>query len=197
MSVAEYARDRMGPAARFGAICVAGLIASTGAPSATEPVCVVCTSPTAQYSCSLAPSAAILGLGGARLRLRCLREIAERYGHEMCKVNDSPIAACAGTVHMVGEEPANAGGAAATKRPPASAATAPLTTPPLDADDEPPKTVVEMTKRAAGETQAQIEKSGKVVERAARQTWRCVTSLFTNCDAKSARVEVPSASPDQ
>lgn len=186
-------RARWGPwAFSLGAVCAASLMPVASPVRAAEQVCVVCTSPDAQYSCSLAPREAgqgDLGLAGARLKMRCIREIAESYGHQTCKVSDSPIATCPGTVHMVQGDAAPAAGPAANP--------APRGGPRADRNDGPPKTVVDMTKRAAGETQEQLEKSGEVVERAARQTWRCVTSLFTKCDAKSEQRAKPAPSADQ
>jgi len=72
-------------------------------------------------------------------------------------------------------------------------ATGPVT--PSDAaDDEPdrksrsetgneaePKTMIELAKRTAKSTKEEIENSADKVSKAARSTWDCVTSLFTDC----------------
>ncbi len=177
---------------------VTGVLAISGPAQAGERACVTCLDPDAQYSCSLAPTEAGetgLGLSGAALKVRCIREIAETYGHQSCKVGDTPITACAGTVHMISPQPTGSDTSPGPR--PANTATPPANPSPADGNDAPPKTVVEMAKRTAGETQEQLEKSGKVVERAARQTWRCVTSLFTACDAKSEDNTDPAPSPDQ
>ena len=179
-------------------LCVTGIAVISGAAEARERACVTCTAPDAQYSCSLAPTeagATSLSLSGAALKVRCIREIAQTYGHQSCKVSDTPLSTCAGTVHMISAQPngsdAAAGGA------PAQPATSPQNPSAAAGNDAPPKTVVEMAKRSAGETQEQLEKSGKVVERAARQTWRCVTSLFTACDAQPEDHPKHAPQPDQ
>ena len=189
---------------RVAAVLIAliGTFASAGPEPARagERVCVVCTGPDAQYSCSPAPAdrrAARLGLGGAALKVRCIREIAQAYGHATCKVGDVAIKTCAGTGHMLAA-PAE-GAAMPARATPAAPGGSPAGAAPGTGDDKTaaPKTVVEMAKRTAGETQEQLEKSGKVVERAARQTWRCVTSLFTACDAAPGREAERAPSKDQ
>ena len=39
------------------------------------------------------------------MKYRCLREVAQTYGHRQCKVNDTPLSDCAGTVHMLTAAP--------------------------------------------------------------------------------------------
>jgi hypothetical protein len=152
-----------------------------------EQVCVICEAPDAQYSCSFAPQATGGGGRGA-LKYRCIREVAETYGHRQCKVNDTPVADCAGTVHMLTAAPL-AAPPQAPETGNAAPAQAPDSQPPSAIGDGggdgggEPKTVVELAKRTAKNTQRQIEKSSETVEDMARQAWRCVTSLFANCDA--------------
>ena len=183
--------------------------AFTHVAQSAEQVCVICEAPDAQYSCSFAPQAASSGpsgRGSSALKYRCIREVAQTYGHQRCKVNDTPMADCAGTVHMLAPLPAaaagpasEAGGAApgeAAESTPltAGAETAGAETAGTDGVGE-PKTVVELAKRTAKTTQQHIEKSSETVEDMARQAWRCVTSLFSNCDAAPAAPD-GSRSPD-
>ena len=44
-----------------------------------------------------------------------------------------------------------------------------------------PKTVVELAKRAAKETNDQIDRSARTVEKAAKSTWKCLTTFFSDC----------------
>lgn len=61
----------------------------------------------------------------------------------------------------------------------------PSASPPADqenaSDAAPPKTVEELAKRAARDSAKNLEKAGETVEGAARKTWECLTSLFTDC----------------
>jgi hypothetical protein len=153
--------------------------ALTPAAHASDRVCVICEAPDAQYSCTYAPET---GGGLGALKYRCLREVAETYGHRQCKVNDTPLSDCAGTVHMLTAappaappQPAETGDAAPAKAPEGQPPGA------VGEGGGEPKTVVELAKRTAKTTQRQIEKSGETVEGMARQAWRCVTSLFARC----------------
>ena len=166
--------------------------AFTPVAQSAEQVCVICEAPDAQYSCSFAPQAAGSGPSGrasGALKYRCISEVAQTYRHRRCKVNDTPVADCAGTVHMLAAPSAAAAGPApeAGDAAPGEAAesrpsTAGAETAGPDGGGE-PKTVVELAKRTAKSTQRQIEKSSETVEDMARQAWRCVTSLFAKCDA--------------
>lgn len=180
--------------------------AFTPVAQSAEQVCVICEAPDAQYSCSFAPQAASSSSsdrGSSALKYRCIREVAQTYGHQRCKVNDTLVADCVGTVHMLAPPPAaaagpasEAGGAAPAEAAESTPSTAGAETAGTDGGGE-PKTVVELAKRTAKTTQQQIEKSSETVEDMARQAWRCVTSLFSNCDAGPAAPDGSRSPGDQ
>ena len=175
------------------------LLALGPAVEAAQRICVVCEAPDALYSCSCAPqngAGARRGRTGGALKYRCIREVAETYGHQRCKVNDTPLSACPGTVHML-REPRPVGGGTTPGQAMHDLGAQPVQAPRAadgGSDSREPKTVVELAKRAADQTQKQIEKSSETVTGAARQTWRCLSSLFDDCGSKPdtpSRSEIP------
>lgn len=165
---------------------VVGLLSSA---ALAQTVCVRCSEPEQSYSCSLAPMAAAGAPRGRALQFRCVQEIARTYNHGRCRVKEADFGACSGQVHMVtGQPPAI---------PPAGAQPANKTAE-VGGDaskptrQEEPATVVELAKRAASDTQKELNRSaekvsktvakaGKTVSKAAKSTWRCLSSFFSDC----------------
>lgn len=158
-----------------------------------EPVCVVCSGPDAVYRCQAGNSA--LKAGDARLGLACITEIARRDGHQSCSVNRR-LTNCEGperTISLTSATPAAETLPAAAPAPPA----------PAKSEQEPPDTVAELAKRTAESSKQQLDKAtdavgdaakktGGVVSDVARKTggavgdmakksWRCLSSLFSEC----------------
>ena len=147
-------------------------------PAFANNVCVSCDGPSAVYSCSYAPDAD--GNTPSRsprsMQFVCIQDVAQRYQHSSCRVNSNQTGACNGLVHMI---PQNAAAAPSSSVPSNETATpAPAAVPKKKRE---PKTVVEMAKRTAESTKKQIKKSARKVSKAAKSTWRCVTTLFSKC----------------
>lgn len=180
--------------------CVLLLVMTTTAaqPAAAQSVCVRCTGPDQSYSCSLAPDAPGAAPRGKALQYNCIQEIARTYSHERCQVKQHDIGSCPGQVHMVsglppaapavgladraGSDGADRGG---LNSGPASAPSAPqqqadpLSSQPKQQRE--PATVVELAKRAANNTDKEIRRSAETVSNAAKSTWRCLSTFFSDC----------------
>ncbi len=160
----------------FAAACVC-----LGIPSALgNSICVTCEGPAAVYSCSYAPNE-----NGSRpqktnraLQFICIQDVARQYKHASCSVRRHELDVCNGQVHMM--SPLAPQASPSQPNAPVDANTSQI---PGVAKKKPrePKTVVEMAKQTARKTQKQIDKSAKTVSKAARSTWRCISSLFSKC----------------
>lgn len=168
---------------------------------AAESACVTCEGPTATYSCSPAPNAGpeLIGLAGRKLQFSCIEDIAKRYQHATCSVRRNQLGTCIGIVHMLtGQEAASAPAASPgtidgqaglppsgeTKSVDPSPHGAPVAATKKAApavQNSEPKTVVELAKRTAITTQNEIDRSADKVSKAARSTWRCISTLFQDC----------------
>ena len=162
-------------------------------PALGNSVCVTCDGPIGVYSCSYAPDANghRPSSSGRALQFACIQDVARLYKHASCSVRRNQVDGCNGQVHMISQAPPEAPASlpgrkaatvneqpaqpAATANEPAEAAAAPGKKP------REPKTVVEMAKRTAKNTKKQIDKSAQTVTKAARSTWRCVSTLFAKC----------------
>lgn len=152
---------------------------------AAESVCVRCIGPFAMYVC-VPP--AVKGVSGQfkrrALGFLCTQQIAQANGHQSCQVklnNDEP---CDGPSFTISAQPSPQAGNASKQ-----SAAKPK---PRDNSNSEPKTVVELAKRTAKASKEQLKKTGKAIENAgkkvtgtikdaAKSTWRCLTSLFTDC----------------
>ena len=145
-------------------------------------VCVSCDGPPTVYSCSYGPNANGVrpDKGKRALQFACIQDVARTYQHASCSVKRHQLGACNGIVHMISRMPALPSGT--TEDQAGSAAPTPLPTDAAKADrPREPKTVVELAKQTARDTQKQIDKSARSVSKAARSTWRCVSTLFQRC----------------
>lgn len=166
----EFARRSTVYAGLFWLACI---------PAKAGSVCVTCDGPAAVYSCSYAPDAS-----GHRtnhrirtLQFACIQDVARQYRHASCSVRREQFDVCNGQVHLMSRTPA-----VLPSLPPAQSAheaVAPTDEKPVQKRE--PKTVVEFAKRTASDTQKQFDKSVRTVSKAARSTWRCVSSLFSKC----------------
>ena len=197
------------PIAYVGALSAAAVsLLLFVAPSVAQSVCVSCEGPEALYSCSSAPGspAAQAGLGGRRLQFSCIQDIARQYKHASCRVRREQLGSCTGLVHMLNEAavnpalapelasppapnalaapsilpPETAGAPAARKVSPVQSS-APSRSPNVRQETPEPKTVVELAKQTAKTTEKEIGRSAENVSRAARSTWRCIATLFSEC----------------
>ena len=156
-------------------------------PALAGSVCVSCDGPPAVYSCSYAPDANgnVPGSGRA-LQFACIQDVARRYQHATCSVNRNHLGPCNGQVHMMSPGAASqaASQPSGNAAPDQGAGPLPAPVPPVapaKGGKREPKTVVELAKRTADNTKKQIKKSARTVSKAARSTWRCVSTLFSKC----------------
>jgi hypothetical protein len=163
-----------------GLIWVVFIGAFAGGAEAQE-YCVACTEPGAVYRCVI--DGARPG-GGQSLQMLCVTTMAKEGKHGTCGIKRGTVFDCDGPV----------------KRVPWSGADLPVETPggntaatkPESDPKEPPKTLLEMTKRANEQTAEQIKQAnenvkesvkstGDAIGNATKKTWDCLTSLFKQC----------------
>jgi hypothetical protein len=185
----------------IGRVLVCGLfVASVGTTrAAAAEVCVVCSSPDATYRCTVDEASLIARYrsGDRVLQLLCISELAKAGGHTKCRVSRDPTGFCAGEARTIGPALEAALAHGSSDAPPGpvdghEAAPAPV-------QGGPPRTVEELARRTtqasseqlrkAGEVMtdsassaaSRLEKAGDAIGGAVRKTWRCATSLFTQC----------------
>lgn len=184
-----------------GASLIATAALVLGAPeSLAQPqsgICVVCSEPSASYSCVIAEAGdPNLARGGERAaHFVCVTELAKLGGHASCRVRrdfsthcDAPqrVVSVKGLVEPAPAAVAASGGGAPTD--PSTPQGQPAPAPPQG----PPQTLEELAKRTAAESGVALKKTGTAVVDGAKsagsavggalqQTWTCVTSLFTSC----------------
>ena len=138
--------------------------------------CVACTEPTAVYRCVI--EGARPG-GGQPLQVLCVTTMAREGKHATCGIKRGTVFDCDGPV----------------KRVPWSAAELPVETPgtataadkPEPDPNEPPRTIVEMVKRAneqkASDSGQELRRKspGEAIGDATKKSWDCLTSLFKEC----------------
>lgn len=156
----------------------AALLWLVSMPTQANSVCITCDGPAAVYSCSYAPDANGYrpSHGGRTLQFACIQDVARQYQHASCSVRRKQLDVCNGQVHMMSQAPA----ALPLAPPPARIGTS---VPERDkaGTKREPKTVVEFAQRTARNTKKQFDKSVRKVSKAARSTWRCVSTLFSKC----------------
>lgn len=143
--------------------------------------CVACTEPSAVYRCVI--EGARPG-GGQPLQMLCITAMAREGKHATCGIKGGTVFDCDGPV----------------KRVPWSAAELPVETPgtaaaadkPEPGPNEPPRTIVEMVKRANEQSADQtktandtvkdpFKSTGEAIGNATKKSWDCLTSLFKEC----------------
>ena len=148
--------------------------------SLANSVCVRCEGPVGVYSCSYAPgpSGRIPRKSDRALKFSCIQDVARQYQHASCSVLREQLGVCNGQVHMMSP---GAPLATTSEPTPQSDVGAGKESAVAQNKQREPKTVVDMAKRTARNTQEQFDKSAKTVSKAARSTWRCISSLFSKC----------------
>ena len=174
-------------------------------PAIAESYCVACYGPDAVYKCVVSGAPA----GGApdpRNQVQCVKQIAKADGHARCSVERFSTAGCSGPERIISPAtaavtitpPPGAAADTAAGTGPSPAQEAPTVEPAVELE-QPPKTVEEMakttvenTKKGLGDVGSsvksttekageQIEGVGSAIGDAAKQSWNCVKSLFSDC----------------
>jgi hypothetical protein len=158
------------------ACCLAGA-------AVAQEYCVACTEPAALYRCVI--DGARPG-GGQSLQLLCVTTMAKSGGHATCAVKGGTVFECNGPIKRVpwvaSDHPPQPGAAQAPAAPVATQSPVPIS------PEEPPKTMVELAKRANEQTTEQmkmagekVKSTGQAIGEATKKTWDCVVSFFTRC----------------
>ncbi|MGD9784894.1 MAG: hypothetical protein AB7E80_13745 [Hyphomicrobiaceae bacterium] len=154
-------------------------------------LCVACEGPDAHYRCITGDGPAESAAGD---RLACIRDIARSGGHATCAVSSRATTDCEGSEWRIGAPhdalspaattAAHAEPAAARDRPPGVLPAEP------SAGQSGNETVVAkgVPREGAGQGDAPptgaasgIAKAGEAVSSTAKKTWRCLTSLLSDC----------------
>lgn len=141
--------------------------------------CVSCTEPNAVYRCIIEGAQP----GGSQpLQMMCITAMAKQGGHATCGIKRGTVFDCDGAVKRI---PWSALNAPAQPQPAApgrqSAVQPPPAADPKADPQEPPKTMLELAKRANEKTTEQMKKAGETVKEATKKTWDCMLSFFTRC----------------
>jgi hypothetical protein len=173
-----------------------------GAVARAAEYCVSCASPDVAYRCKIEGTPDGPG-EDPRAQLLCIRQLAESGAHESCSVARIASYPCPGELKVIAGPVGEVVPPAQAVEPlPAPATPAPVT----DQSEEvqptpgaPPKTVEELAGKTvqsskeglakAGETISgtaekageQIGSAGSAVGNAAKKTWNCLTSFFSDC----------------
>lgn len=162
------------------------------APSASaQEYCVACSGPDALYRCIIGGDATAAARG-ARGQFLCIKELAKSGQHASCRVDRSSRGPCDGMPRTVMfPDVANIPDEAFVPPPDQvplgeEAQDRPSDQEPLPdnalenaepAPEGPPKTVVDMAKG----TGKNLKKVGDAVGNAAKKTWTCLSSFFSDC----------------
>ncbi len=156
--------------------------------------CVSCTEPSAVYRCIIEGAQP----GGSQpLQMMCITAMAKQGGHATCGIKRGTVFDCDGAVKRIPwsafnapAQPVAPGRQSVVQPPPPPA---PAADPKAD-PEEPPKTMLELAKRANEKTAEQMKKAnesmkeqakstGDAFAKASKKTWDCVSSFFTRCGA--------------
>lgn len=167
-----------------------------------ESYCVACFSPDAIYRCVIA-NASESALPDPRNQVQCIKQLAKSGSHARCSVERFSTTGCNGPERIISPSTA---ALPLTPPPPAEGQE---TSPGADAEplpqedvqtpagppqtvEELAKTTVESTKKGLGEVGSsvksttekageKIEDAGSAIGNAAKKSWHCLTSLFSDC----------------
>lgn len=196
-------RWHRGPARRSAAsVAISALAAVSPTSARAIEHCVVCAGPDAVYRCQVETVAT--GRREAGAQLLCITTLATEGGHQSCSVRRAASDLCQGPLKVV-SLPEDGGADGAAAEPKVSTGSGPAVAPasagqpPVLEPKGAPQTVEALaaqtardsgaTVKSAGETVAdtakaageQIGKAGSAVAGAAKKTWGCIASLFSDC----------------
>lgn len=184
----------------------AGSMLSVASAASTNEYCVRCTGPDQTYTCAFDGAPASLDAG---LKLYCITALAQSGPHASCAIDRNASTPCSGerkllplpeALQSAQTDPEGGGGrlpplpqhkpevappqnnvadpaadgqqSSESKEPQAEPAAKP---------EAPPRTVEEMVVKGTKSASESIAKSGEKASDAAKSTWKCLTSLFSNC----------------
>jgi hypothetical protein len=170
--------------------------------------CVSCYGPEAYYRCAIESEVDVRG-GDPRNQLLCITQLAQNGGHESCSVMRQQVDPCDSAVVVLVAPPA--GGPPVLPDDPLNQRPEYQTNPPMDqAEGGTPETVQELAGQtyqsskkglkkagkaitgtaektgeavsgAAKKTGEAVGNAGSAVGNAAKKTWNCLKSLFSDC----------------
>jgi hypothetical protein len=184
------------------------LIASLGAvaalPVTAESYCVACYSPDAVYRCVVVDAPANAA-PDPRNQVQCIKQLAKAGGHARCSVERFTSIGCNGPERIISPST----GALPVAPLPKAAAPLQDPTPPAAGSEgvapdgtavaQPPKTVEELAKSTVestkkgldgmtGTVKSTSEKAGEQIQgvggsigQAAKKSWNCLSSFFSDC----------------
>ncbi len=171
---------------------IATLPAASGAKA--QEVCVECSGPDTRYRCSIRDFDKIAKYHASSkvLEYVCITELARAGGHASCRAGNSFQGPCIGQPRQldpatVGELPAEpAGKASVAGAEPPNPSTDPAAQPPAQdqAGRGSPQTLEELARRNKLDISGVkdgLNTAGKAVGGAVKNSWRCLSSLFSNC----------------
>lgn len=198
--------DIMKPKQLERSIFLALALAGGSLPAAAESYCVACYAPDAVYRCVVA-NAPAAAAPDPRNQVQCIKQLAKSGGHSRCSVERFSTAGCDGPERIISPSTS----VLPITPPPQAAVPAPdaNTTAPVNAEivpqqsdstaGQPPRTVEELTKSTVESTKKGIEgvtgtvkstteQAGEKIEgvgssigNAAKKSWNCLSSLFSDC----------------
>jgi hypothetical protein len=181
------------------------MILGLGAAAQAQEYCVSCTGPDAMYRCVLEGGPGVAP-PASRAQLLCITELARSGGHASCSVGRATGEQCLGEPRTVvlpaSPEPGIGQPINAAQPQPLAPLGEPGTTaagttvegqPSPDPDaagdgDVEPSAAAKIAKQTVDASNAGLKKAGEAVNdtatsagNAAKKTWNCVTSLFSDC----------------
>ena len=174
----DYRKEPANPMrGRLACLTLIGLLGLDCHPALSQShteICVRCAQPDQTYRCAI--PAEDRGFSDVtRRQLQCVTQIARSYGHASCSVRTAGTGPCEGILEIL------AGNGAATAPISRQPAQQGGPTQPSLAETAPAQSSASPSQQAPGGAPSVLEKTGKAIEGAARDTWTCVTSMFTRC----------------
>ena len=173
-------------------------------PALAESYCVACYSPDAVYRCVVA-DAPESAAPDPRNQVQCIKQLAKSGGHARCSVERFTSVGCSGPERIISPSTAalpvaplpKAATPSRDPMPPAAgsesaAPEAPPVAQPTKTVEELAKSTVETTKKGldgvTGTVKSTTEKAGEQIQgvggsigQAAKKSWNCISSFFSDC----------------
>ena len=173
-------------------------------PALAESYCVACYSPDAVYRCVVA-DAPESAAPDPRNQVQCIKQLAKSGGHARCSVERFTSVGCSGPERII--SPSTAAlpvaplpkAATPSRDPMTPAAGSESAAPEAPPVAQPPKTVEELAKSTVettkkgldgvtGTVKSTTEKAGEQIQgvggsigQAAKKSWNCISSFFSDC----------------